>query len=773
MYKYKVGKISEKQECERKQTLLHTRYDSIGDRVYYGENITLGAILLLLIVVASVASLYNIIIIKTEEGKERDNSIEKVLIEEHYIDNECLYILLRNPHNLEVTLRNLTLYFYDADEGKRKLKGTFEYDQTALKISSFSTRTICINMTEIKASIGGGKFLIVLRAGPHIVADTFKETIIKTPADLLYHCPNPIGNKKVLADADNDLLVDATYSELSNALNNVEIGSLPPGTTLYLCPSDQLYNMGTAEVRQPLSIRALGKLNETKINGTLALVNLGNVDPRGKDPNIIIKGLNMTSDQSYVTNGFIIITTNGYDGDIIIQGNMLIYPGEIRSGSLPVTGFIGVSSADSAPHVIVSNNTINGTGVTSSGKLGINLRNLIEPNVAGNTVINLGSRGLGIFIYESYYASMERNIVKNVGTGIMSSASNITRIMHNHIEDAYQKGIDHSGSSGRNVFGGIITNNFINNTGTVALYIGYSNDTISGNNVITNTGYYGIQLYKSYRVSVEYNTVKHTASDVIDVGNSHNITIENNELAEHPTSKDTVRHYGIYLWGGSSFVNIESNSIYNVKGGIISYYGAAVNVTIQGNEIFNTTDYGLEIRRDSANITVYNNQIHNTSKAIFVDRAGNITIQGNTITNSSNIGIELTPIDIVKIISNNLIDNGFTTATTPDPANYVQLLVKLDHLTSSNSYVVSRLNINGNTFNFTNYDPAYGLLYVAVSDYNSITSDSLLVNITFNEWLNAADNTTLAQLIYDRSDGVNYGCLNATNTVMQYVTDSC
>ncbi len=165
-------------------------------------------------------------------------------------------------------------------------------------------------------------------------------------------------------------------------------------------------------------------------------------------------------------------------------------------------------------------------------------------------------------------------------------------------------------------------------------------------NCTTHHVNYGVYLTQSHKTRVENSTFYEFGKYGIyyDLSSSTDIVASNNTI--NGTGEQST--YGIYLNGGSGYVNatVENNTINNTDYGV--YVSYTQNITVNYNRFSNMTDYGIYIYQGTANITIEHNILSdltlkeysdvNHASYIYLEETKTYNISYNKITDGSPFG---------------------------------------------------------------------------------------------------------------------------------------
>ena len=362
---------------------------------------------------------------------------------------------------------------------------------------------------------------------------------------------------------------------------------------------------------------------------------------------------------------------------------------------------IGVDNIvlDCAGHSIIGSNNIGTTGILSTSRNNVTIKNC--------KISNFGS---GIKLDSSQTSKIINNTATaNVLVGIYLYSSSNNNVTNNTANSNSYAGINLQSSS--------INNNIANNvvySNNHGIFLDGSSSNIIASNAASSNGYAGISLQSS----------------------SNNIMTNNTVVSSN---------YGIYL-SSSSSNRINNNTAYsNYQYGVYSY--SSPNNNISSNTV-NSNSYGIYIKSSSnsnltsnvANSNIYNgidlesspnsNAINNTANAnnggiVFVYGSNN-NITNNTA-NSNSEGI------VLGLSSNNNVINN-TANTNSQHGIFLS--------GSSNN------NINNNRANFN----AQGIVLYASSNNNILANNTANSNILEGIWLSSSlNNTHTGDSVYKNS----------------------
>ena len=339
--------------------------------------------------------------------------------------------------------------------------------------------------------------------------------------------------------------------------------------------------------------------------------------------------------------------------------------------------------------------------------------------ITQNLIQNLGGGGfgfgVGVILYNNFYAAVTDNVIDTVRMGVQTGnfysanpvAAGTAEISDNQIS-AYRRGIfynlSYSDASAFTVDGNVITavndptapgtaywtgilisaqqsavnatftDNTIDGSGatsftTTAGYTVWDTPTtgnvlISGGSV-TGVGYgVWVNTYEGYNspADVTQATISGVSINASQIG----VYVEDSPLGSHPAVSATIENNtsittggdgtGIEVSGANASATITGNNIYDNTTGINVSSGSA---GIAGNDVYGNTTTGILLDQPGAGTAFTANTVSGNGTGISLDGAGatGITINQNTVENSVGAGIYLTGDAGGATVSQNLLSN--------------------------------------------------------------------------------------------------------------------
>lgn len=317
--------------------------------------------------------------------------------------------------------------------------------------------------------------------------------------------------------------------------------------------------------------------------------------------------------------------------------------------------------------VTVNNVTISGFTITNAGgvdKNSVLLVNVRNCNISGN-IMSLSYAGISLQSLSSNNLISRNNITAN-GYGIRVGSSSGNNLFGNNITDNFQSGIEFhrmSPSPYYSINNVVSRNNITNNRGESIVFENSPNNTILENRIANNLR--GVLFQNSSYNTVSRNNITANIGDGLIFQNSLNNTITENtitanngdgmrfHLSSNNILKDNIMtdnayNFGVYGKQLPDFINDVDNS--NIVNGKPMYYW--INKSSDNIPL----DAGYIAIVNSTNITVQNLNISNNVQGILLAYTRNSKVENVTIKNNR-YGIWLFESLYNDILRNNIVTN--------------------------------------------------------------------------------------------------------------------
>lgn len=450
------------------------------------------------------------------------------------------------------------------------------------------------------------------------------------------------------------------------------------------------------------------------------------------------RGLNVAGSQTAVT-----ITKNDVVGagesGIVVTGakNVKINNNLVNTiGTKNNADYSGIIATSVTNGLTIADNDIgytnrNGTvGAANNIKhTGITVKNTDDATVRNNNVVTAKN---GIVTDNTDRLVVKGNVLvgrnNGTGTGISAGNSDDVKINNLNIVGGYDTGIaadtvtdliiKNNAVLGASTDGIIVRNSDAAKIIENAVGLGNGNgitaensdDAIIQLNVIGLLRGNGVIVSGSGNSVVDQNTIRNVSGTGIVIRPSHNgesstfsdgTTVTQNTLRD--IGGDGVNSYDTYD------LTIENNDIRRVDGTGIAV-NAANDTTIRGNTIRSFGGDGIAVTDELGRVRILNNDIRNgngeASDGINVSDSNVVVIRGNTIDNVSGDGIEAVDNNRVRIVRNEIGENGFITGNgiVLNGNERVRLLSNVISNAGANGLYAAgeyngRIALVGNTFN--------------------------------------------------------------------------
>jgi parallel beta-helix repeat protein len=314
----------------------------------------------------------------------------------------------------------------------------------------------------------------------------------------------------------------------------------------------------------------------------------------------------------------------------------------------------------------------------------------------------------GIYLNNVTNGVIYNCIIENNIIGVILSSSNHNLIFNNNILSNNHNGILFFNSSENTIYN---NNVFLNGLGGVYITESYQND-ITGNNISYNERDIRIEL--SSGVNIVNNTI---IGNNISLSSSTGINITNNLIISSGIiiGGDYLEHWNTHNIDNTNTIN--GRPVYywkNQMGGIVP------------------VDAGQVILANCSDVKVENQELNDGLVGIMLGFSSDNNITGNTVYSNSKHGIYLYSSYGNKIISNNIIDSGWSI-----------------HLYSSNDNL-----IKGNIISNTIFSLKYMGIHLQYSDGNNITGNNASNNWAGIYLSSSSGNNITNNNVSNNEDGI-------------------
>lgn len=407
---------------------------------------------------------------------------------------------------------------------------------------------------------------------------------------------------------------------------------------------------------------------------------------------------------SNVTNGVVAKTSN----DLLVRSNDITGSSHNSGTGINVTGGNNVIIGGWDVLNLLNTSVLQGNNI-SNFRDGILAKDVMKSlNIEGNRIKG-GTTGTGIGVTSSenvviggngsWVGNLKTNAITGFSDGIAADDSDGVEIVQNLVSDAAENGIFVKGSSDalvkantiKTTVNGIVTDKTdrlvvksnvlvgrnnetgigistgnsddvkINSLNVVAGYdTGIAADTVT-NLVIKNNGVVGAS---ADGIIVRNSQGAEVIENVVGLGNGNGITaVQSDDAVIKLNIIGLLRGDGVIV-DGSGNTRVDENTILHVSGnGIV--VDAGNKTLIRNNTVRNFGGNGIAVSNELGKAKILNNDIRNgngeASDGIHVANNDVVVIRGNTIDNVSGDGIEAVDNNRVRIVRNEIGENGFIT----------------------------------------------------------------------------------------------------------------
>ncbi|MDY6835752.1 MAG: right-handed parallel beta-helix repeat-containing protein [Chloroflexota bacterium] len=346
----------------------------------------------------------------------------------------------------------------------------------------------------------------------------------------------------------------------------------------------------------------------------------------------------------------------------------------------------------------LDNSELSHTNIDGAGQSGIHLRNcsrvsinrpfmvngasshgieVVMSSLQANGIVVSDNNGSGIWIESGTGITLEESIIENNSAGIefRNTASGITRINDNHIDNNFGNGIQIKLVQGSEatVTGNSIENNF--GDGLECSIAGSGGHLRANNNVVRNVGADGIRLEGVYDSELVNIVIEETGGNglylnkcwhvdakapfVIQNVTLHGIMAVDSELnAEGITIRD-CGGYGIGFRNGNKF-RLEGAIIEDNGGGVEFRGFAKDDAIILNNTIRGNSGHGLYVLIDQTKSTSVTNNLIDGHDGVGVHCevagvGGAVRVVDNVVVNTSGDGVRLKGNSEGEVVGNTIM----------------------------------------------------------------------------------------------------------------------